>query len=479
MRRGFSNNRRGGIALACLVMLVGLHASIGAATNQHPDVEVHWFESSQGHRVDYSEIVTISWNLSIAGSSSEEWEVHIPLLGHFRGLVGEARMNILFPVQLTLHVLENGVTTKSDVARLSIDVNPSSYPREFLTVFRDNVLVWRAGVPLTQRLRPKNQGDASESNWHQLARQITSKVEDVYDFASFVQPKSAYRDYGMTGYAQRIWVEPQGVEPGRSESASESSRRYYRTTKLRLFTLHPKLEDFIDTGRGSIFHEIMHAWANRGIPTQPGYRNWGRHWGVSSANGVLGGFDYSTLEEVRRGASKKWYAAMEAADCIEGSSTTCPGRRYSPLELYLAGWAPESEVPDLWVAYDGRFTYAEGVEKKFRNASKTLSGKTLFSASDVRVYSIRQIQRFLGGPRIPDYHNAQKNFRLITIMLMDHQIVPSMNELAELSDMLGNIERRNSLDPHGRTFWEVASGRATLKTGGVSDTVIAPVTSMW
>ena len=81
----------------------------------------------------------------------------------------------------------------------------------------------------------------------------------------------------------------------------------------------------------------MHTWANFVIePGRP-------HWGFSSANGVLGGFDSAEL--VRLGNGR--YAA--------GSFGTLGNDLpYSPIELYLAGLIAPEEVPDLWVANDGR-----------------------------------------------------------------------------------------------------------------------------
>ena len=88
------------------------------------------------------------------------------------------------------------------------------------------------------------------------------------------------------------------------------------------------------TGVGeALLHELMHAWANFAVPTVDG-----SHWGFSSANGLLGGFDIAKLEEL----GEDRYAAGVFR-------TNHTGRvPYSLIELYLSGLMSPSEVPDLW-----------------------------------------------------------------------------------------------------------------------------------
>ena len=91
---------------------------------------------------------------------------------------------------------------------------------------------------------------------------------------------------------------------------------------------------------GPSLHEVLHAWANFAVPTSHG-----GHWGFSSANGQLGGFDIANL--VDRGGGR-WTAGQFGLVANGGSSVP-----YSPIELYFAGLAPREDVPDLWVAEDG------------------------------------------------------------------------------------------------------------------------------
>ena len=67
----------------------------------------------------------------------------------------------------------------------------------------------------------------------------------------------------------------------------------------------------------------------------------GDHWGVSSANGILGGFDLETLSVVEDGIYRANYFNPVANPGLD--------RFLSPLELYIMGVLPASEVPDTAV----------------------------------------------------------------------------------------------------------------------------------
>ena len=112
---------------------------------------------------------------------------------------------------------------------------------------------------------------------------------------------------------------------------------------------------------GPMLHELMHRWANFTVPpAQP-------HWDFTSANGILGGFDAGALEDRGGGV----YSAPNAY--TGGWARNL--KPYSPIELYLAGLIPPSEVPDLWVAEDGEL-------------SQSHNDWDVFTASRVKTYTI-------------------------------------------------------------------------------------------
>ena len=105
--------------------------------------------------------------------------------------------------------------------------------------------------------------------------------------------------------------------------------------------IHFTYRDGILWGPG--LHEVMHAWANYIV--DPGSRV-GAHWGFSSANGQLGGFDINDL--VDRGNDE--YTAGRFGTFANGGNSV----PYSPIELYLAGWIGPEDVPDLWLGRNAR-----------------------------------------------------------------------------------------------------------------------------
>ena len=75
---------------------------------------------------------------------------------------------------------------------------------------------------------------------------------------------------------------------------------------------------------GPTLHELMHRWANFIVPS-----SFGSHWGFSSANGNIGGFDIADWVDHGGGRyTAGHFSVSGVADNIQP---------YSPIELYLAG----------------------------------------------------------------------------------------------------------------------------------------------
>ena len=186
---------------------------------------------------------------------------------------------------------------------------------------------------------------------------------------------------------------------------------------------------------GTLAHEIMHAWANfiieAGLP----------HWGFSSANGVLGGFDVGQLAELDDG--------RYTAGSFDPWGNDLP---YSPIELYLAGLIPPDEVPDLWVANDGAWS-----------GDVDASGNPVFTASDIQTWSIERVVEEY-GVRAPSWLDSQKSFRAATLLIVDEP-ARSRDIARELSEVLRAFSAPGpDGDPGSYNFWEATGGLATLTT---------------
>ena len=194
---------------------------------------------------------------------------------------------------------------------------------------------------------------------------------------------------------------------------------------------------------GPSLHEIMHSWANSAIPTAV----WA-HWGFSSANGQLGGFDRANL--IEHGGGR--YSAGNFGTFANGGNSV----PYSPIELYFAGLIPPSEVPDLWVAEDGEWS------DEWDDASDAW----IFTASQVSTWSIERIVAEYGA-RIPNSRESQKHFRAALILLIDSAHPAQQGTLDELSAAVQEFTHAGpSDDPFN--FWEATGGRATLTMDGLS-----------
>ena len=218
----------------------------------------------------------------------------------------------------------------------------------------------------------------------------------------------------------------------------------------------PEEQEWTPIGRGPGLHEVMHRWANFIVPT-------GAHWGFSSANGLLGGFDIALLEDHGSGRyTAGWFNTNGTASIP-----------FSPIELYLAGFAPPEEVPDLWVAEDGEWLLnSEG------NRRLAPNGYPLFTASRIRTLTIEDIIAE-HGPRIPDFAQSQRDFRAAVILLVNEDHPANPQVLERLSEEISWVsvpaftDEGDTRRHPGRisNFYESANGQATITMDGLAESL--------
>lgn len=201
---------------------------------------------------------------------------------------------------------------------------------------------------------------------------------------------------------------------------------------------------------GPFLHEVMHRWANFIINPKP-------HWTWNSANGILGGFDIASL--VDHGDAR--YSANGSVPGYNGFSNGGWAGNYipySPIELYLAGLIPPGEVPDLWVAEDG---------KAVPDKDGFWDGKS-FTANRVKTYTIEGIIAE-HGPRIPDHTQSQKNFRAAVILLIGKDYPTDTRSLDILSEDVSLMSHAGyDQNDEFYNFYEATGGRATIAMAGLS-----------
>lgn len=128
----------------------------------------------------------------------------------------------------------------------------------------------------------------------------------------------------------------------------------------------------------TFLHEIAHTWGNDVVfPTgTPQYLTDG-HFGVSSVNGYLGGFDPATLRSEGPGA----YSAARFAPYAGLPES------FADIELYFMGLLPAEDVEDITM-----FVNVSDLEDR--------GDRTYFTAEGSEIISIEDIERLAGERRL-------------------------------------------------------------------------------
>ncbi|MDE0263689.1 MAG: hypothetical protein OXJ37_14910, partial [Bryobacterales bacterium] len=134
---------------------------------------------------------------------------------------------------------------------------------------------------------------------------------------------------------------------------------------------------------------------------------------------------------------------------------------YSPIELYFGGFVAAEQVPDLWVATDGRWVVVD------RRRVETEAGHPVFSASEVRDVTVEEIIAEF-GPRVPGQEASQKEFRAAVILLTDADHPATPSQLEELSQTVSAFSTNGDDGSSRYNFFEATGGRASMEMGELS-----------
>ena len=333
-------------------------------------------------------------------------------------------------IQTDIHLLP--VCTEEDFVALTVD--------EAAQIYNDNVFV----LPVAEYL------DIDELPMQEYAARFFQYFDDEFDFLIFVS-----NVYGPTpgGTYRSVMNDVEGI------GAPIFNNGYGSVGSLQGVIHLSKNTAFSE---GPVLHELMHRWANRIVPTSPGVPY--SHWGFSSAKGQLGGFDIADL--VEHGDDRYSVSFFPPAGWRAHSLP------YSPIELYLAGLIPPEEVPDLWVAADGKWLYS----KTAAGCVRADNGDCIFTATNIRTYTIEDIISE-HGRRVPDASQAQRDFRAAAILLIDKDHPANNRHLDQMSGHITSFSKPGADEFDGTyNFWEATDGRATLTMDGLSQ-FRKPVTS--
>lgn len=287
-----------------------------------------------------------------------------------------------------------------------------------------------------------------------LLKKVYEQFEDRFDFVACLYNVGNMAEISgeIAGEAFPISNDIQGIDREIFNNAAQ-------------FGSSGRLKSLIQLGdrgqiTGSFLHEVMHSW---------GALNFGQsyvdvdghvisdpvHWGISSIDGMLGGFKLSTLERNVNENPHKYRAFCSLTDwcfAIANPSNTA----YAPLELYLMGLISPDEVPDIY--------YYTGVSgSKSENPAKN----GIFYAEEEHVITIEDlITRY--GVRVPDYRTAQKDFNVLAIVITKNPVNDREWALIEDDITKMQIQGESGYVYGNKNFYEATGGRGTMTFGGLS-----------
>jgi len=205
---------------------------------------------------------------------------------------------------------------------------------------------------------------------------------------------------------------------------------------------------------GPSLHEIMHRWGNS-LKSIKGDRR--GHWGYTSVDGVLGGFDLQTLQ-TPVGLNGE-YQATGSGSVIPGGEVSANGypwnnMAYSPLEQYLMGARAAERIRDI-VEIEGV------VDTDPDDSIFTGTGKRIISISDI----IEDDEE-----RLPAFGSAQNSFRTLYVVVTARPL-----EDADWSFHNEQVSQFSLAADDGDdskfNFWEATEGFATMSFSGLTDIV--------
>jgi hypothetical protein len=202
------------------------------------------------------------------------------------------------------------------------------------------------------------------------------------------------------------------------------------------------------TDSGPVLHEIGHQWGFF-IGGSLGFQQCGpAHVGLAGTGcGPLGGFEPEPLVDNGDGTFSI------SNRCTSAGGAGADISAYNPLNLYLMGLIPPSEVPPIPVPVNvDCFSFVQD----FVNDTFT------FAADGINTVTIDDLIAE-HGVRVPDVAGSQKAFNLGWIVPINR--IPTATEAGWFQYRSEYVGRPEAGDQQLRfTFWEATGGRATLNT---------------
>lgn len=231
--------------------------------------------------------------------------------------------------------------------------------------------------------------DSSEIEFP-LAEKLFSLIKPEYDFVIFIYNLASHPAEPVDSRYAAVYQSHEGLGWAKTNS------------RFKLNVEDSSLKGIIRLNRrsslltGPALHELLHHWGV-GFGKIFNLMQFGPHWGVSSVNGQLGGFDSANTELVEGTIYRSSYFGTVA----NGGNSI----KYAPLELYMMGLIPSNEVPDFIVANDERII-----------SRSREDDETIFTVNSWDEWSMKDLIS-LYGERKPDYLESQKVFSILPVLI--------------------------------------------------------------
>ena len=324
-------------------------------------------------------------------------------------------------------------------------------------IYNDNVFV----LPVVENLSALWTDSGNQPPLEDYAARFYGRFRDEFDFLIFfanvrreTQLEPGSLDGGFFAHVKND-VRGIGLSLFSNNSTWGSEGKLQGVIFFSVYEPYHPVFEYSDFRSGTLHHELMHRWAAfLGEPLSDG------HWnGASNIRGSLGGVFTSDFEEIVDLGGGRYTGAKDPVDPME--------RPYPPLELYLAGFIPPEEVPDIWVGVDREWLFDESGD-----LLRDENGDRIFSARKIKKYTIDDIIAE-HGPRVPDHLKSQNDFRAAVIILVSEDYPATRKILESVSDdaswfcHIGEDELEKNGWLHWN-FYEATGGRGTITMDGLS-----------
>ena len=402
--------------------------------------------------VDLRDTVTFEWTTDPPDSGNVDFTLELTGHGNVTGHSPLTIEDIRFGGTYTLHMTRGDGSTFS--REVSLEIRPESVPQGFVGTVGDNLLVWH-GWKLDHKHSPRTDRDYIRMFYEH------GIVQDVFDWIVFIDGVESTEHYN---YAASFGV----VNTQDDRGFTDQPLPIGAQSPERLHTERLRGVISVATNRHtaySLVHEIMHQWAAdiTALRTADDQRRNSSHWGFSDVHGPLGGFDGDTLRVFD--AARDHHAARAFSNVGGAESNDL---LYSPLEMYLAGWGPLSDVPPIKVAHNA--DWLRNADNSIVRSNDMDYTEYVFHApDDFTTYDRDWLIETL-GQREPPLGEAQTDFRLLFVYMVDQQFPAQIGDLARVSDEIAHMtQHAGGGDDEIVTFWQAAHGMATIRGDGLSE----------